>query len=409
MVDIVVPTGERDLDDAVVAALEASPVGLGHVHEAGQPRGEGHSVDALAVVSIERAVGDGVDLVGVVKKLALRHCALAELLLSEDPGLDRQRPALWQVGVVHDVVAEDHRLPLLDADGNVVVAPVGRVQGQGASAAAHKVDDTHLAPVVEGKVALDHAGTNGVAPGVVEKVEFLLRVCAVHVHHGVAPADTIEAEVRRYVADAERHARQLLVDVVKAGSLALGIVTRLSAYVPLHALAVRALAHIHGLKLRHEARPVVQVLHLSADGFLVALLERHLHNAVLLLRQGRGEVRLKGHGPALRLREGKVEAALLDRRRLELLQVVLSNRHKVAIEGLHNVLVLLLDPSERLALLAIDVDLLRRGVLLKGVGCRRQGRLVNDFDELVLEGGHPYCSKRGAGRHTTTRPLAGTA
>mmetsp|Transcript_33141 Transcript_33141/g.98666 ORF Transcript_33141/g.98666 Transcript_33141/m.98666 type:complete len:579 (-) Transcript_33141:319-2055(-) len=295
-VNVVVPTGQGDVDHAVVTHAQASPVALGLHHQSWEPAREGHDVDALAVVAVEGPMRDGIDRVGVGQQVWLCHWDLASLLLTEDPSLHCHLPPFGQVGVVHQIMSEEHHLALPAGDDDVVRLPVWRMQRQSATTAAHKVDHADLSPPVEGEVSLNYARPHSIAPRVVEEIQLLLGVGAVHVQHPVAPADALESQVRRNIADTEGQVCELLVSRVEAGArldvnvlLQCGIV----GDIPLHPLAVRALAHVHGLELRHKASPVVELLQLLGGCFSVPRFEGHLHDAILLVFQRSGNVRLE--------------------------------------------------------------------------------------------------------------------
>mmetsp|Transcript_19134 Transcript_19134/g.60195 ORF Transcript_19134/g.60195 Transcript_19134/m.60195 type:complete len:382 (-) Transcript_19134:33-1178(-) len=377
VVDIMVPTGVRNSDDGVDPHGQAGPVVLCNVHHARDLCTDGHDVDALAVVPIERASRDGLDPVHVGKELGLRHGYLAGLLLAEDPSLHGDLPALRQEGVVHDVVAEHDGLALLAGNGDVLVPFVCGMQDQRATAAADEVEHGHLPTMIEGKVALEHAGPDGVAACLLKEVHLLIGTDAVHVEHAIAPAHAVEPQVGRYVADAGRQVRELPVCHLQASRIVEALLvlqgqvraTKLEfgglVGVPMRLLAVRPLAHVHDLELRHEADPVLQDFGLPRCQLAVRLLVRHLHDAVLLLPQHRGKVGLELRGPALRAGEGQVEATLRDWRGVVHAQVLRVYGHQLAIEGLNYVLPLLIHPNQGLALLAVDMDRLCMCIQLK--------------------------------------------
>mmetsp|Transcript_27138 Transcript_27138/g.77936 ORF Transcript_27138/g.77936 Transcript_27138/m.77936 type:complete len:214 (+) Transcript_27138:1643-2284(+) len=194
-VDVMVPAGQRDPYHAIVANTEAGPVGLGDIHQAWKPGPEGHDVDAFAIVAIEGASGDGLDRFRVGHKVGLCHGALTGLLLAEHPDLNRNLSTFGQVCVVHEIMAEDNSVTLLAWNNDVFSCFTRRVQCQGAPTAIDKVHDADLPSLIESEVALDHPSSNGIAPRIVEEVQFLIRVGAIHMQHAIASANTIESQV----------------------------------------------------------------------------------------------------------------------------------------------------------------------------------------------------------------------
>mmetsp|Transcript_71645 Transcript_71645/g.221589 ORF Transcript_71645/g.221589 Transcript_71645/m.221589 type:complete len:233 (+) Transcript_71645:1177-1875(+) len=204
-------------------------------------------------------------------------------------------------------------------------------------------------------------------------------------HHGIRPVDGLEAQVRAHRSKVAAEGREGPVCRQKA-VLPVRIVLVIKVREPKDLLAAWVLPHVDRLHVGHHPRPLVLPVHQLPGGRLPVLGPGgRLDDAVEFGLQGLRELRRKVLGPVVGPGHGDVEAAHLWVWRVELLEFIPRNGREVAIEGLDEILALVLDPRQDLATLPIDVQLRRIGVGLQHLGERIDGLRVGYLDEFEVQ------------------------